>query len=179
MKRVTNVNASFSLSGLSDEVDYSTYDTTDIHRIQHYVTKGDSILINKQDFSYAIPNVLSFGGLIGYKFEGSYLELGSNYLSHSDEFKDQMISYLGVELTNNDVFKLKVQAQYTNIIGDFDKRIPYRPFRANPQNENFNITAGISYIKDNIFAELNYGQTIYAKNSLNWGQIHLSIAYLF
>ncbi len=178
-KWVTNVNASFSLSGLSDEVDYSTYDTTDIHRIQHYVTKGDSILINKQDFSYAIPNVLSFGGLIGYKFEGSYLELGSNYLSHSDEFKDQMISYLGVELTNNDVFKLKVQAQYTNIIGDFDKRIPYRPFRANPQNENFNITAGISYIKDNIFAELNYGQTIYAKNSLNWGQIHLSIAYLF
>lgn len=178
-KWVTNINASFSLSGLSDKVDYSTHDTTDVNRIQHYISKGDSIQIYSPDFSYTIPNVLSIGGQIGYKFEGSYIEFGSNYLSRSSEFKDQMISYLGVELTNNDIFKLKVQAQYINILGDFDKKVPYRPFRANPQNENFNLTAGISYIKDNIFAELNYGQTIYAKNSLNWGQINLSIAYLF
>lgn len=169
----------YSLSGINENVNYSPLDSTDLNRIQNHVTKADSILIYSDDFSFATPNIISFGGLFGYRFTSSYLELASNYELRTNEFKDQVVSHLAIELNNNDIFKIKGKLQYIDIIGDFDETIPYRPFRSNPQAENLNLTVGLSYIKDNIFAELNYGQTLYAKNSLNWGIVNFSLAYIF
>lgn len=176
---ITAFTGYYAMSGINENVNYSTQDSTDLERIQNHVTLGDSILIHSEGFSFATPNIISFGGLAGYNFKTAYIELASNYELRTDGFANQVVSHLGFELNNNDIFKIKAKLQYTDIIGELNPLIPYRPFRANPQIENLNANVGFAYIKDNIYVDITYGQTIYAKNSLNWGQVSFSLAYLF
>ena len=176
---ISAVNVAYSFSGVSNKINFNSTDTNDITILQYHISKEDSTLINSNDFTYSMPNVLSIGGILGYATNSTYIELGSNYLSRSDNFKNQLVSYLGVELKNNKEFKLKTQIQYTKVLDDLDNYIPYRPFKVNPQEENLNISAGLSFIKDNICLEFYYGQTIYAKNSLSWGQFSINASYFF
>lgn len=179
---ISNIHANYTLSNIESDFAFISNDTLGTKQIQNHVSSLDSMYIAQPGFKIKEPNVSSFGFLLGYVIDKTYLEFGNTTHIRSGEFDNINTSYLAVELTKNRLFKLRAKLIYNKILssGDgFNEYIPYRPFRSNSQEENLFINLGLTYVSDKYFAEFTYGQTIIGYNTLNMGSINVGLSYFF
>ncbi len=180
-KIITNINAAYFRSGIENDVQFISPDTIDPSRKQIFRSELDSIQILGSDFQFAEPNVISLGFLIGYQFETLYLEFANNIQIRDNDFRNINTSHIALEMTSNEKFKLRTKLVYDKVLNSdgqrFDNNIPFRPFRANPQQESFYLNAGLAFIQDKYLIDFNYSQVLLGYNILNWGGINLTLSY--
>jgi hypothetical protein len=180
-KLISNVNIAYFRTGIEEDVRFISSDTIDPSRKQTFRSVLDSTQIVGGQFEFAEPNVISLGFLLGYRFEQFYLEFANNTLLRSGDFRNLNISHLAFEMTANEKFKLRTKIVYDRVLNSdgkrFDNDIPFRPFRANPQQESIFINAGIAFLQEKYMIDFNYSQVLIGFNILNWGGINLTFSY--